>query len=722
MNSRKAIASNDLTLLFLITIIIISVWTFIIQMPLSSLFGEGDTFALFAHYSEMLRTGPLASNYIYSNTRIGGVAVGPVDTAIYHQLFSSLGFHPMLAINFSVIASQSLVSFFCIKILHLFQNKIKTDFVVSFFLLILFAFNPAIAWRLVFGHLNLVWGLLWGLAIIYLTLGNLRNKLSITGVLCSVAVFCNSLQCINLAQPILYVCLIFTFFILLYIKEVLSFYKKNGKQWLLLSLLIGAALFYSIVNIANTISYLPFLGRSVSDSLIYTYNVETLNDFFSSLFYSYKTVNTRRSFYFLHETDLGYGVLPILFLALICREYKKKWLWAVACVFLFGIFLSANIPIFSDTLLTIIPLLRSFRCPSRFFFPINYILLMILGWYALHSDIAKEKKKVIFSFLGFVTTILLFVTLEIQIDYLTLVFIGIFIFLFTCRLNLVKEYALLMLSILSVMNILGFKEKVPEESYSIEQYQRSEELIRNVTGFSTKLLEHNSAIIHSPFQLNQGAVYNFSGMDGYVYPSRNFSQFYRLLNPHVGELNLSFIINSANPGYHIFSKIFNITKELRMEGNKLFLAKIQNNAPIILADHIDYTDDPKIIISGLEKNDGTIFVENKYKENLKANKICNEVSILNQNSSSVKLKIRNTGRCLIQLATQYSIFLKAMGNNKNFEVIPVNWISTGIIIDDYEGEITVEVTPRISGEILYKIIAILLVAIFIFIKREKMNI
>jgi hypothetical protein len=236
-------------------------------MPITSLYGTGDTTGLVAHHAEMMRMGPTATSFLYSGSRVGGTAVGPIDFPVYQQLLAWAAIHPMLAINFSIMITQTIISFFCLRILSFFSTSPAFhEKLIQFMLVILFAFNPAISWRLVFGHLNLVWGVIWGLSLVYAFAGYNKKSLSVTGLILTFISLVNAFQCLNLAQIITYLLLSGFVSALFYHSTIINYLRNNFTIVLRITLIGLAALAFAFVNIGNILSYMPYLTRSIGQS------------------------------------------------------------------------------------------------------------------------------------------------------------------------------------------------------------------------------------------------------------------------------------------------------------------------------------------------------------------------------------------------------------------------------------------------------------------------
>lgn len=702
----KSLRSLDITSFFFAFILLILVWEFVIGIPLTEVYGSGDFVGLVAHYSEMLRDGFLSSDFLYSPTRLGGNATGALDLPAYYQIFAALKFHPILALNLSVILTQALVFFFCYKTLLI---TAKSHPVITGIYALTVSFAPFIGWRIGYGHLNLLWGLLWGAGIVYLVIASREKKLSPTGITATVLVFVNSLQNINLAQPIVYggICIVFF---------ALFFFRKPETYWIRVSAaLICCALtafLFSANQILNIVQLTPTLGRYGSEKIIYSYVTQTVPDLLSSLFYSVNTIDTGRTSFQLHETNLAYGVLPFALLTLLCFHRRSKLLYFNLFIFSFGIVFSSNLGPVSDLILEIIPLLGRFRCPGRFFLFANYLGFVTTSYFLLSKKNLFGGWKEFAP--GLVVLILAFPFTGVGADIIflsgTLVLIGDGVI--RRKLNL----ASLPLVLLAV-HLAAFRERIPADRMSLDQFDAETTLFAKLD-LPLRLTEHSSLDILSGFGYNQSAAFGFSSIDGYIYPTKRFLDFSKIFNPYIGDMTYAFHTDSTSPGFAVYQRFFNITHEVRRSADKVSKVKLRESEPFFLPEEFIVTDqlnfnllsefDPQKT-AYLEQSPGTL-------------QRCDGARIQLDDSREIAFAVETKASCLVVFPLQYSTFLNASSEKRSFEVLPVNGILTGVLIRNFSGTVILKAKPALGGEIYFKIAALLaLILLAYFHGRQRKN-
>jgi len=725
VNSKKLILQSDFLFIVSIAFFVLVGWTLFLGIDLGNLYGINDTFGLLVHYVEMVRSGPSASKFIYSATRLGGAVVGPVDMPIFMQLFAYLDFHPFLAINFGVILSQVLISFFCLKISLLAGNRSWYKEKPIIFFVSILAFNPAIGWRLVYGHLNIIWGSLWALSLIYLFFSFYKNKSSITGIILSFLVLVNSLQCINLIQPVFYSTIIILTFVIFFNSSLRSNYQSFVLIFGKIIIVITACVFFSFINIANILEVVSSLSRSPSSNLIYSYTVQNFRDYLSSLFYSYKTLPVERNFFLLHESNLGYGMLPLLLIVILTFLKKYRLLLLNIALFTFGIVLSSDIPLVSNFFLVTIPLIKSFRCPSRFFFPLFYFQSICFIWSLFQLKPSTSMRDLISSSLVVVVSISVFFiwgsVAEIFIFPIT-VCAAIFCFLFRKE----KYFIYYVLPMFVSLNFLGFQDKLPQSFYDITKFQ-NEVVVMDRLDISRGMLEHTSAIAHSSFLKNlQSAAYGYSAIDGYIYPSKLFYEIYGTLDPSINSTDNSFFIDSKSLTFPYFSKAFNVTKEILLTSSGLGVITISKSNPVLSPSEIIYISDlKKIVLEVIDSDLNTkVFVRPELQSALSNVGSCGRAGVVRQNLSEAVVNVTSAKKCLLVLPTHYSSFLKASSivGKTQFKIFPVNGLMTGLLLDKFSGEILIKAHPALPGEGIFKGMGFLVLTIFLVfmnLKRRK---
>ncbi len=720
---KQRLKTGDGALFFILFSITLLIWDLLLGSPLTTLFGKYDTTGLVAHYMEMLRSGPEASDFIYSSTRLGGSVTGPADFPAFLQLLSLFNVHPILAVDLLIVLSQTMVAFFSLTLPLLLLDRHWSQELLSVPLALVAAFIPALGWRIFYGHLNLVWGLLWGLALVYLFIAVLRNRLTVTGILLSVIALVNSLQCINLVQPIIY-----GFFILL-IAAVFAapeLRKTQGKKGALITvmLIILGCVVFSVNHLANVFVFLKQIARNTSEAVIYSYNTQTASDFLSSFFYSTTTVPVDRDDFLLHETNLGYGVLPLILMGLGFLLKKYKLLLLNAALISLGIILSSNLPMLSDGLLTVAPILKSFRCPSRVFFLLTFFQLVCFNHLVFSRKLKLTGKGLLLLFLSLVLAIFVPLSLTVSPDYLLLVLALLVTVSFIRREH---GHLIMPLAIGTFigLNILGFREKIPKDRPDLDSIDNERKFFSLFPKLPKVLLEHAALQVHSNvFGLNQSAAYGFSSVDGYAYPQRRFVELFRQLAPQVPLTQNQFLMNSRSPFFPLFQNLFNITGEVVSDGRTYEYKELRKSTPLHVPTEIRISETSVPMIQEYMRPQGSLrvaFVEPWVGTELKGFTPCQDGHLVEQSELRAVLAVTSpAGKCLLVLPTQYTEFLAASSKERTFPVVPVNQVMTGVVVENFSGSLTLEPKSVLGGERLFRILGFAIILIgFIYGRKKK---
>ncbi len=720
---RRRLVTGDAALFALLFFVVLVTWDLVLGSPLTVLFGKSDTAGLVAHYIEMVRAGPSASAFLYSNTRFAGTVTGPADFPVYLQLFALIGIHPILAVDLSMVLSQSLVAFFTVTIPLLLTGRSWSREPLAVPLALTAAFLPALAWRLVYGHLNMVWGLLWAMALTYLLIAGARRRFTLTGGVLSVLALTNALQCINLLQPIVYGALILIAVAAAGVRTLRAAPRKR-EALIVVSVVVAGCVVFSLNHVANILVFVRALARSTGDAIIYSYNVQTARDFLSSLFYSYSTMPLERNFFLLHETNLGYGVLPLIIAGFAVIAKRHRLLLLNGSLFLFGIVLSANVPGLSDGVLALLPILKSFRCPSRIFFLLTYLQLLCLSYLAFTSGLHVGRTGTYLLYLAAAVTIGVPLGIALPPDVF-LIPLASLLLMALARKSLAPTLVPAALGVFLALNVLGFRERIPADRPDLDALEREQKFFVIFPGLAQNLLEHSTSQVYSPvFGMNQAAAYGFSSVDGYAYPQRRFIELIRALVPETPLTQNQFSINSRSPFFPLFVNLFNVTGEITAGDAGYSFKRLRESTPVHRPASVRVAESPLPVIReflGPPSSHSVAFVGPEFAPRFEKYAPCTEARLERQTSTRAVLDVRSgTGTCLLVLPTQFSDFLVASAGERTFPVIPVNQVMTGIVVEDYAGTIALSPKSALGGETFFRIAGVLLiVGGFLFARRRR---
>lgn len=714
----------DLIKLFVIFVLITILWSLFSPQGLGQLFGVGDTYGLIAHYVDLSRLRTVwAEDFIMTRTRFGGGFAGILDMPVLYQVFSILGLPAILFYNFYVILSQTILCFFSIKIFQNFFKEDERSFLLMLLLSLSFIYNGIIGWRVAFGHMNFIWGLIYVLAVMYVIQSSHLKQFSITGLILVCVSFSNALQCIGLAQFLYYSLILFLLSVLFFARDYLRKLEYKKLIFVSTAILIPVCLF-SFHNLTNIFEGMSFLKRSGDSSLIYSYTVQNILDYFSSLFYSYKTIQTNREFGFLHETNYAFGVLPILLFSLL--TYFRRWAllaFNIALIIL-GVLISSNISYLSELIVSLIPGMEMFRVPARVFIPIFYVQLFSFYFCLSKVRINDKKRFAALVFIGFFAISTFMYLLNFDILVIPIIAIWI-LFIYSKKF----DYYAIGIGCFLAMNFSSFFEKIPEINMDQAGYDQMVETFHMETApnLSHNYLENALPLYQTSFGANIGAIHGYSTVNGYLYPTKKFYDFFKYFNPNLNENNYYFALHPNLPGFSTFVHFFNITKliEFNREGHYK-IVNIKDSKEIFTPKKLVQVSSFPEMIDKLRQQNMQDYAYVAKENFFDISSSCADASVTKRTKFGVNINIeQDSGECIIVLPLLYNTFLRAIDvkTQKQYEVFPVNWLMTGVKIT--VGSATVEVRPwnKWKFEKLFKVLSLIsfLLVCFLFIQLKLIN-
>ena len=699
------------------------VWRYLFGFPLDVLYGNYDLYGHLSFVSEILHKGFSTESLLYSNYKIGGTALGPVDTPFYLILFHFLTDSPIEIVNLSIIFTQTTLGYYVFRILKV---SLPPQSWMSLSLgVILACFSPSLAWRYFHGHLNLVWGCLVFLSVVSLIITQKEKQFRTFDLFLTFIVFVIGFHSINLIQTGLYSLLVLAF-IVAFFSNSLKTYFSNKTVILLTSLTVLASLF-SLNHLVNVATFLPDLQRDLSSDLIYSYTTQNFKDFFASFFFSYKSINTGRTEFLMHETNLAFGLLPLLacMFFILLKNYRLLALYL--SLFFFGVILSSNIDYLSPALLTVMPALKSFRVPARFFIPFN-ILTIILTIYSFchlirNQTIAKQFWTLLV--LGF--AIPFFITQSIDTYGLGIFILLLIIYFASLR---TRPYLLpILLGLYVSSHLISFSDKKSISSFTAEELHYFSGLFKQANQQGNLFLTHHSTMAFAnQIFLHQGSILDYYGVDANIPATKRFAEFFlKSSKSPIGLANTEYIINSNRPYYPIFQKLLNIEGEFSFQNQQITYSPKHVPLPFFspesilsAADLSEFLD----VVDELEP-EKVSYIEPIYLKSEAALK-CRNLKLLKRDAQSATFTVETNHPCLLVLSTNYSPFLSLTSSafQEIERALPVNWIMSGFYLR--AGNYQFEIRPKsiLGHEKWFRLTALILFILLLgihFIQERKEN-
>jgi len=584
---------NGFFLLFLQTIVIVIFWA-LLGWESGAFLGTNDVTAYALIYQNLLQSGGAWWNSLYTPMILGGAHVhATYGSSLLYVLWAVLDFSFVNAINLTTICLQVLLSYLsyrCIRhhnISLLPDNYRPTTNTGSYytplshlglavFTALFIGFSPLLIWRLAYGHQSFIFGLLFFAAVLTLYLETTSRKKSLFAATITVFSLILSLSAFA-PQLTLYSCLFLPPFICAISPAVSK--KKWRRNWLKLSVLSLLAIFISLPLIWAPAWYgaSQSTSRSLTDlTALYSYALPTISDILSGWTWFFTSFEARPQFY-LHEINYPIGAifLGFVFWALNKKNYKILLIY-LTIVIIFSLICLNQQPIasyFTKILAYIVPPIRAFRVPMRFFIIVNFFAsLLAFSWIFASTHFLFPPSSQLNRFFslkrgGFVIIIALllgFISFNSS-PLINEIFVYLWIVSLFVLTNFKKtlapiinhhEIILIFLLHLFILNFLAVKIRIPEfmknsQKVLIRQEQKPLSLLDR-----TQLLK-----LDTQWGFHSGFFNDLPSLTGYLLPDGHFLQLTAALNNQDYSRYTHFYSPKINdPGFDILNKLYNVRR------------------------------------------------------------------------------------------------------------------------------------------------------------------
>ncbi|MEO5971599.1 MAG: hypothetical protein ABIQ95_16865 [Bdellovibrionia bacterium] len=730
---------RDLKLILVLTLGVPLCWMIFLKWNFDLSISSNDaTKILFPFYPDLVREHGNWQSILYRPELLGGFIIeGYFGSYPITRTLAFLGLSPLSCLNFTFLAIQVLYGFLSLRIAIDLKECWDPKPTKSSLLQVpgylglglLNTFLPLIAWRMSYGHPNIISGSFLFLSFVSLILAKKLENLTLTCLSLNIIALINCFQ-YQSHQMALY-SIVFGGPILIGLTWPREEQKLRAAiRPLLLPILVAFGSFAYSLEV-----FWPFFSHAISSdtarsilgqNITYSYLTATVGDWLSSIPWSRVLVFVERESRFLHH-EVNYPIGPVLLLLFLVPwrgEGKQRWIplgigLITSCCM--ALAFSMNLEPISEILSSIIPPLKFFRVPARSILPLA-ILIPALGSAALlaRDNLAILKKEtIIFLALGF--TVLLFPseTREIFLWIICLYSIIQSKLKISNQKHTISAGAFLL--ILGLGSLMEFKDRLlPFKSESMletapsfvkqELYQQAPELKSSLTRI---ILDFEP----EPYSFNRGYPSGISTLAGYFSPPARFLHLYFALADAPPQImTQAFDFNESTPGYYPLRELYNVVykareinghyqvAQLAPNNNGAWFSKQLNSLPDMtqlalalkaqgkgLRNYLQnfaiyLTEDPLIKKAGLPKQ---------------VSPFCSDAQVLEviapQHAQIVKLRVKSPENCPLTVSMNYVEILEAVGKSEtgvleNLKVFPVNGALTGILVS--KGTTSIELAPK----------------------------
>ena len=717
----------NLLLIIAMVFLVPLIWWLVPGWNFSELLNQHDN--LLSSYivqREMGRAGGDWTKLLYWPQLAGGVKVHDIIGSLpFVQLLAWLGATPLIISNFVVFFMQILFAYFCTRITIglsevIYDNQVPTPYLALVLLGILFAFLPLLGWRLPYGHINIISGVFAFLCFTCLLLEEMTGRRSITSIaLCALALG-HTFQ--HSGYQMIHYSLVFGSPIILSLTLAYPgqpFLQRT--RWYLLPALVflGAFLislpkFYGML--ANALG--DEMSRSAGTQVIYTFTIASLGDWISSLPWNVNFIPDNRP-EFTHR-EVNYPLGPLVLLLLLVKPttpFVRLSIGLVASFFM-AIVVSMNINPFSTLMISVIPMLESFRVPARAMLPFLVFtsmlslasLLKLLG-----TDQEALDRRGQNWLLAAVSLALFAINSPLLNDVLLILFI---LVLYTLvRINkLAKSLTVVMLSILTGAAVSAFMERTmpPLENPISEDSVSSirAEVLQQAPKLAFPLNRVYSDIQLKGIGLNSMYFLNLSSLSSYWFPLRRYAQLRAALNnEHYNAALMAYHNHPGKPGFTELNRLYNVGWTMAMENDQPQVKNLdQTWGAAWISTQLIYQDSLNQLATSLKSrnNKKEMLLLASDPDTNAARQAAIPCRVITEpefqkSRFPMQVSLNVTGQCWLTLAMNYSRILEVVDqNSKELSTFPAYGALLGIVLHEDTSRVSIRpIETRLPAAMLF---------------------
>lgn len=542
----------------------------------------------YVYQQQLSRASGDWTKLLYWPQIMGGVKAHDVTGSLpIVQLLAYWGASSLFISNLSVFFVQILFSYFCTRSTLglsrvILQNDKKIPYLAMALVGILFSFLPLLGWRLSYGHQSIVLGLFVFLCMTSLLLDEISGKRSALSLLLAILALTHCFQ--YNGYQLIYYSVILGAPILI----ALAFANPGQNQlsrlkWFiypglvfLSALLIGLPKFVGMLG--NALG--DEMGRVVGSDVIYSYTIATIGDWASSIPWSASYIPESRPS--LYHQEVNYPLGPLVFLLLLVklnRPLLRIFIGLGTSLFL-ALVISMNIQPLSGALISIVPLLESFRVPARAILPF-LLFLSLMSTAVLLKLIADAGSKYLLwqsALLAVVSAALFVRNTPLTNDIVLVLLVSVLFVLLRRGINR-PEIAMVTLALFTGAAVAAFNERIvpplenPISNTIISQIHES--LVTQAPELAEPLNRAFTNIRLRGIGFNSAFLMDISTLSGYWFPLRRSAQLTAALNNKPYDPIVAVFHNDpSQAGYEVLNHLYNVGWSIDQVGDELKVHKL----------------------------------------------------------------------------------------------------------------------------------------------------
>lgn len=546
------------------------------------------------------------------------------------------------------------------------------------------AFSPLVGWRLGVGHENLLLGLLPFLAAFALLAAARADRLG--PVLLAVGALAVAHGVCGLgAQTVVYGAV----FGLL---PVLAVCGRPTRRHAYAAAALAAGVLAMLPRLVPMIAHAasPDASRGIAEAAVYSYGHTYWQDWLASIPWTLQPGLERHEFTHLVEADFPLGPLLVFPLWIWPRGVRRHLLWATLASAALAIVLADRIEPVSGWLLHI-PLLESFRVPSRAIMPIAALLpILALAACWCRDDDPVSPRRLAAALAGAAVAIALgHYTSSIARELLAW---GAALAVVAARRAEVRQLALVAIAALGPV---AFSDRIPRE---VLRDSVDGQPARVHDRVAANPLERVTIVWPpEPFELSFAWAARLPSIEGLWYPPPRFNKLIGALGDREVSPMTSAYYLRGDPAWPTVLQLYNVRSEVYLtDANDPGTVKplAPTRGPAWFARHVVRELDAGRIAAGLRADPyATAFVEDDIPEDER----CAQAQVTGVARDGQRLTIQVdhvAARCLLVVSTNYVTVFTGTVDTVSVPVVPVDIALTGIVVPP--GAHEVQLAPEVA--------------------------
>jgi hypothetical protein len=708
---------QNLIILMGLIVLVPAVWSIFLGWRPGLLIPQSDHLQLGLIYQrELIRADGDWTSLLYLTGLGGGSKVHDVAGSMpITQLMAFLHVQATTLANLQVMFIQVLFSYFCVNLTLRFteilyhESPSYSPLLLSL-LAILYAFLPVLGWRITHGHDPIVIGVFVLLCFALLLADEITAKRSAVNLVLCVLALCHVFQSTTF-QLSLYSVIFGTPIILGLAFAQANQSVKTRAQWFALPTMVFLAAF--LISLPKFYGMLlNGLGdessRVAGNTVIYSYLVNTWQDWLASLTWSTGFIPASREAWMHQETNYPIGVAFLLLLLLPPKNTLIRLGAGLLTSLALALIVSMNLAPLSTIINNTLPLLDAFRVPARAILPFAVLLTITAMATLLHlMNSAPESKTYRWPFY-LIAAISLLATGFGSALWNEATLIVLIIGLVALKHRLPKPALLILLASFSGAAITAFKER----AYSPTTAPVSATTIASLRGgifnqapeLAFPLNRLHTNIIFQAIGPNTGYLLDTATLTSYWFPPSRYAQLVMALENAPYRPTTSIFSNQPGAlGFEVLNRLYNVGWELRQESDNFQIRRFgQPFGPAWISDnftlHQTWSDLAENLIGNTDKRELQLLAtdpKNPLNESTSNN--CRIIDDANVQPSEfpyqIDLKVK--GLCYLTIAMNFSEILQVKNQHGALlRTFPAYGALLGVVIEETDEMILVAPSAR----------------------------